>query len=216
MNIFDRARDAWAVFRGRDRPVKDWSSEENWGQGVQVTQFDPFPNGGGWNGGGRGPASASRPDTIHLKPINSKTIVSSVINRIALDVAMVEFHHAYIDENDNFKEVIPGSLEEALTLEANLDQGTFMYMHDLVTSMMNEPDGIVAEVMVECDRDKKGAITDELPIQLRTAKIVKWMPEEITVDVLDQRTGQHRQVDVPKREVSILEYLLGYMVSSII
>lgn len=206
MNIFDRARDAWSVFRGRDRPVKDWSSEENWGQGVQISQFNPSSNGGGWNGYGRGPASAIRPDTIHLKAVNSKTIVSSVINRIALDVAMVEFHHAHIDENDNFKEVIPGSLEEAMTLEANIDQSSFMYTHDLVTSMMNETDGVVAEVMIECDRNEEtGAITDELPIQLRIGKIVKWMPEEVTVDVLDQTTGQHRQVDVPKREVSIVE-----------
>ena len=192
------------VFRGRDRPVKDWSSEENWGQGTQVTQFRPsFSNGGGWTGPGSGPSSSDRPDRIHLKPVNAKTIVSSVMNRIALDVAMVEFHHAYIDENDNFKEVIPGTLEEAMSLEANIDQSSFMYQHDVVISMLDE--GVVAEAPVESDKDESGAFTDELPIQLRTGKILKWMPQNVLIDILDERTGRHEQVEVGKREVSIIE-----------
>ena len=208
MNIFERAREALLVFRGRDRPVRDWTSQENWGKGVQSTQFTPG-YGGGWNGPGLTPISASRPDMVRMSPMNSKTIVASVQNRIALDVAMVEFHHAKINENDDFVEVVPGRLEDAMTLEANVDQSSFMYMHDLVISMMNEPDGVVAEVPVESDKEKndKGELefTNVLPIQLRTAKITKWSPQQVEVEVLNESTGKYDKVWLDKREVAIVE-----------
>lgn len=204
MNVFERAREAWAVFRGRDHPreVRDWSSGSNWGKGVQVTQFRPaYGNGGGWDG--HGPSSADRPDRVHTKPISEKTIINSIQNRIAADVAMVEFHHAYIDDNDNFTEVIPGSIEEALRIEANIDQSSFNYMVDLVISMFDE--GVVAEVPVQCDRDSDGAITDKEELQLRIGQIMEWRPQEVRVKLYNEQTGQKEDVNLSKREVCIHE-----------
>lgn len=208
MNIFERAREALLVFRGRDRPVRDWTSEDNWGNGVQSTQFTPG-YGGGYNGPGFSPISASRPDAVRLSPMNSKTIVASVQNRIALDVAMVEFHHAKINENDDFVEVVPGRLEDAMTVEANIDQSTFMYMHDLIISMMNESEGVVAEVVVSSDKTENSAGETEFgndePIQLRTGRITKWSPQKVEVELLNEDTGKHEKVWLDKREVSIIE-----------
>ena len=87
MNVFERFREAWMVFRGRDAP------------GRNVTQFNPgYGTGtgatGSWFGG---PASADRPDRLRMKPGNEKTIINAVYNRIALDVAAVEMHHAKVD-----------------------------------------------------------------------------------------------------------------------
>ena len=206
MNVFERAREAWMVFRGRDHPrkVRDWSSPQEWGSGEMLTQFGSgYGNGGGWNGGGYGPSSSDRPDRLRLKPGNEKTIINTVYNRIALDVADVEFHHAKIDENDNFREIVKGSLEDVMTVEANIDQTAFSYTVDLAMSMLDE--GVVAEVPVECDRDEDGAFTDELPIQMRIAQVTEWRPESVKVRLLNQITGQHEDVDVLKREVCIHE-----------
>ena len=206
MNIFQRAREAWSVFRGRDHPqaARDWSSPDSWGNGNQVTQFGPsYGNGGGWNGIGFGPSSADRPDRLKLKPGNEKTIINAAYNRIALDVASVEFHHAKIDDNDNFSEVIKGSIEDFMTVEANIDQTHIAYMTDLVMSMFDE--GVIAEVPIECDRDESGAITDESPIQMRIGKIVQWRPQEIKVKVYNEETGRDEEVQLQKREACILE-----------
>lgn len=205
MNIFERARVAWAAFRGRDHP-KDYSSGDAWGRGNHVTQFGPpYGNGGGRNDDYFGPSSADRPGKVVLSPSNEKTIVNCAWNRIALDVAAVEFHHAKIDENENFREVVKGSIEDALTIEANIDQTSHAYMIDLVLSMFDE--GCVAEVPVECDRvsetDRK--ITDKLPLNLRLGKIVQWRPDSVKIDLLNEYTGRHEQVDMPKRDVCIHE-----------
>ena len=205
MNIFERARVAWAAFRGRDHPRTDYSSGDAWGRGNQVTQFNPpYSNGGGYNDY-FGPTSADRPGKVVLSPSNEKTIVNCAWNRIALDVAAVEFHHAKIDENDNFREVVKGSIEDALTIEANIDQTSHNYMIDLVLSMFDE--GCIAEVPVECDRvsetDRK--ITDKLPLNLRIGKIVQWRPDSVRVDLLNEYTGRHEQVDMAKRDICIHE-----------
>lgn len=214
MNVFERFKEAWTVFRGRDHPqgpdihgrYYDWSSGDSWGKGAQSTQFTPgYGNGGGYNGYYPffGPSSSDRPDRLRLRSGNEKTIINSAYNRIALDVAAVEMHHAVIDENDNFKEIVPGSLEEAMNLEANIDQTSQAYMVDLVMSMFDE--GVVAEVPVDCDRDKDGAFTDNEPIQFRTGKITEWRPQFVRVNVYNELTGRNEDVDLEKRRICIHE-----------
>ena len=201
MNVFDRFREAYRVFRGRDHP--DFSSGDVWGGGSMVTQFMPgYGNGAAYRYAG--PSSSDRPDRLILKAGNEKTIVNAVYNRIALDVAAVEFHHAKIDENENFKEAIKGSIEDALRVEANIDQSSQAYMIDLVMSLFDE--GVIAEVPVDCDRDEKtNAITDEEPLQLRLGKVVQWRPQEVRIKAYNELTGRKEEFDMPKREVVIIE-----------
>ena len=201
MNVFERFREAYRVFRGRDHP--DFSSGDVWGGSSMITQFTP---GYGTSAAYRyaGPVTSDRPDRLYLRPGNEKTIINAAYNRIALDVAAVEFHHATVDENENFKEVIKGSIEDALRVEANIDQAPQAYMVDLVLSMFDE--GVVAEVPIDCDRDEKtNAITDELPLQLRTGKIVAWKPQEVRIKAYNEMTGQKEEFDMPKRETCIHE-----------
>ena len=201
MNVFERAREAFLVFRGRDHP--DYSSGNQWGKGSQVNQFMPgYGTGSGYTYAG--PSSSDRPDRVRMRAGNEKTIINAVYNRIALDVAAVEFHHAKIDENDNFKEIVKGSIEDALTVEANIDQTSMAYTIDLVISMLDE--GVVAEVPVECDRDgKDDHITDKLPLTLRIGKIVQWRPQEVRVNTYNEMTGQKEAIDMPKKWTSIIE-----------
>lgn len=206
MNVFERFQEAFRVFRGRDRPTKvpDWSSPNEWGNGNQVTQFGPaYGNGGGWNGYGPGPVSSDRPDRVVLKPGSERSIVNAVYNRIALDVASIEFHHAEIDESDSFKKVIKGSVEDALTVEANIDQTAMAYMIDLVISMFEE--GTIVELPAECDRDDDGTITDKLPLQLRLGKVVHWTPKTVRVEAYNELMGRKEEIEMDKREVCIIE-----------
>ena len=183
MNVFERFKEAWTAFRGRDHPSL----------------------GGGWYSG---PSSSDRPDRLRLKPGNERTIANAAFNRIALDVASVPIHHAKVDENKVYQDTINDELEELFTVEANIDQSAQAYMIDLIMSLFDE--GIVAEVPVESDDGMDHWVPGEgEPVeritQLRVGKIVTWRPEEIVVDCYNQRTGQHEQIPVKKRECSIIE-----------
>lgn len=176
------------VFRGRDHP-KD------------VTQFTPgygTGSNGTWLGGSGG---SDRPDRLRLKPGNEKTIINSVYNRIALDVAAVEMHHAEVDENGSFMAIIPGDLEEIMNTEANIDQTSMAYMVDLVMSMFDE--GVVAELPVQVEYRPDGSIKSIEEIRL--GKITEWKPELVRINAYNQNTGKKEDLMMPKREVTIIE-----------
>lgn len=188
MNVFERFREAWAVFRGRDHPGN-------------ITQFTPgYGTGanGSWIGGAGG---SDRPDRLRLKPGNEKTIINSVYNRIALDVAAVEMHHAKIDENGSFLELIQSDLEEIMNTEANIDQTSMAYVIDLVMSMFDE--GVVAELPVKVEFGPDGNI--KKLEEIRLAKITEWKPEIVRLNAYNQVTGKKEDIMMPKREVSIIE-----------
>ena len=187
MNVFERFREAWSVFRGRDHPGN-------------ITQFTPGYGTGQLNWYG-GVTTSDRPDRTRMKAGNEKTLVAAVYNRIALDVAGVEVHHAVIDENENFKEIVDGDLEEFMNTEANIDQTSMAYMIDLVMSLFDE--GVIAEVPVVSERDKDGKFKSLEEVRL--GRITEWRPEEVRINLYNQVTGQKEDVVMNKREVSIIE-----------
>ena len=69
-----------------------------------------------------GMISTYKPDRVRFTRGNERSIVTSVYNRIALDVSSIDINHAKLDENGRFKEVIQSGLNECLTLNANIDQ----------------------------------------------------------------------------------------------
>lgn len=186
MNVFERFREAWNVFRGRDHPGNITQFTPGYGNST-ITYHGPI-------------GSSVRPDRARMSAGNEKTLVASVYNRIALDVAAVEVHHARIDDNENFKEAIAGDLEEFMNTEANIDQTSMDYMVDLVMSLFDE--GVVAEVPVVCERNRDGSFKSLE--EVRIGKIMEWRPEQIRVNLYNQLTGKKEDVVVGKREASIV------------
>ena len=92
-----------------------------------------------------------RPDRFRLTRGNERSIVTSVYNRIALDVAAINIQHVQLDDEGRFLNVIKSGLNECWSLEANLDQTGRAFIQDVVMSMMDE--GCVAIVPVDTDDD---------------------------------------------------------------
>ena len=103
-----------------------------------------------------------RPDRPRLTRGNERSIVTSVYNRIALDVAQIKIQHVRLDENDRFLEVMNSCLNNCLSLEANLDQTGRSYIQDIVMSMFDE--GCVAVVPVDTDDDPEDGIPGSFDI----------------------------------------------------
>lgn len=62
-----------------------------------------------------------RPDRPRFSMGNERSIITSVFNRIAMDVAAIDIKHVRLDKNGRFLETIDSALNNCLSLEANLD-----------------------------------------------------------------------------------------------
>ena len=148
-----------------------------------------------------GPSYSYRPDRPRFTRGNERSIVTSIYNRIALDVASVSIQHVRLDENGRFLESINSGLNNCLTLEANIDQTSRAFIQDVVISMFDE--GCVAIVPVDTSSDpEKGSFEIET---MRTGKIIEWYPRHVKVRVYNDRTGQKEDVILSKKSVAIIE-----------
>lgn len=143
-----------------------------------------------------------RPDRPRFSRGNERTIVTSVYNRIALDVASVNIEHVRLDEQDRFLEMIDSGLNNCLTLEANIDQTSRAFIQDIVMSMMDE--GCVAIVPTETSTSPINSNAYDV-LEMRTAKILEWFPQHVKVRCYNDQTGRHQELILPKKTVGIVE-----------
>ena len=143
-----------------------------------------------------------RPDRPRFSRGNERSIVTSVYNRIALDVASININHVRLDENDRFTSIISSGLNECLTLNANIDQTGRGFIQDVVMSMLDE--GSVAIVPVVTTFNPK--VTGSYDIHsMRTGKILEWKPKHVKVRLYNDRTGHKEEIWLPKSMVGIIE-----------
>lgn len=151
---------------------------------------------------GTGPGYAQRPDRTRLTRGNERSIITSIFNRIALDAAAININHCKIDENGRFESIIKSSLNECLTVEANIDQTSRAFIQDAVMSMFDE--GSVA--LVPVDTTINPTITGSYDIcTMRTGQILEWKPQSVKVRVYNDRTGIKEDIELPKKSVAIIE-----------
>lgn len=175
LSFSSRLRHAWDVFRNRE-PTYDYQDT--------------------------GPSTSYRPDRTRLTGGNERSIVTSIFNRIALDVSSINIKHCRIDDNGRFKESINSSLDNCLNLEANIDQTGRAFMQDVVMSMLDE--GCVA--IVPTDTTINPIATTSYDIQvMRTGKILEWYPNHVRVRVYNEKTGKQEDIKLPKSMVAIVE-----------
>ena len=174
MGVLDRLRHGWNAFMNRDPTYRQ----------------------------DLGPSYYYRPDRPRFTRGNERSIVTSVYNRIALDVSAISIQHVRLDENGRFLSTIDSDLNKCLTLDANIDQTGRAFLQDAVMSMLDE--GCVALVPVETDVDPND--TDSYKIfSIRTGKIVEWRPQHVKVRVYDERTGRKEDITLSKSSVAIVE-----------
>ena len=152
--------------------------------------------------GSIGPGYSMRPDRSRLTRGNERSIVTSIYNRIAIDVAAININHCRVDENQRLVENIDSTLNTCLNLEANIDQTGRAFMQDVVMSLLDE--GCVAIVPVETSIDPAASSSYDI-WSMRTGKILEWRPEHVRVRVYNEKTGCREDITVPKKTVAIVE-----------
>ena len=143
-----------------------------------------------------------RPDRARYTRGNDRSIVTSIFNRIALDVASIGLKHVELDKDGRYKKDISSALNNCLTLDANLDQTGRAFIQDVVASMLDE--GCVAICPIICDDDPTKS--DSYGIEnIRAGRIVQWYPSRVRVELYNEFTGKKEEVVYQKRMVAIVE-----------
>lgn len=148
-----------------------------------------------------GRSYSTRPDRFHFTRGNERSIVTTVFNRIAVDVAAVTIEHVELDQNGRYKNTLTTGLNTCLTLSANEDQTGRSFIQDVVHSMFDE--GCVAMVPVVTNSDPRTSSYDVL--NMRTGKVVQWYPHHVTIRLYNEDTGQQQDITLPKSVVGIVE-----------
>ena len=176
MGIRDRLQHAWNAFVYNDN-----------------NYVDPQNLGG---------LSTFKPDRVHFSRGVERSIVTSVYNRLALDVSSIAIKHVRLDENGRFKEEVDSGLQNCLNVEANIDQTGRAFLQDVVMSMLDE--GCVAIVPVDTTIDPAKSGSYEINT-MRTGKILEWYPAHVRVRVYNDKRGIHEEIVLPKSAVAIIE-----------
>jgi len=143
-----------------------------------------------------------RPDRVRFTRGNERSIVTSVYNRIAMDVAAITIKHCRVDKTGRYIEDIRSGLNDCLTVEANIDQTGRSFIQDVVMSMFDE--GAVAIVPVDTSYDPTMSTSYDI-LSMRTGQILEWYPAHVKVRVYNDRTGRKEDITLPKKSVAIIE-----------
>ena len=150
----------------------------------------------------RGHISSYKPDRVRFTRGNERSIVTSVYNRLALDVSSMAIKHVRLDDNGRFTEEINSGLQYCLNIEANIDQTGRAFLQDVVMSMLDE--GCVAIVPVDTTINPMISGSYEINT-MRTAKILEWYPAHVRVRLYNDQKGIHEELILPKANVAIIE-----------
>ena len=149
-----------------------------------------------------GPGYSYRPDRPRLTRGNERSIITSVYNRIGLDVAANDIRHVKLDEDDRFSEIIDSGLNNCLALDANIDQTGRAFIQDAVMSMLDE--GCVALVPIETTFNPQQTGSFDI-VTIRTGKILDWYPKHVRVSVYNERSGKREEIVLSKDTIAIIE-----------
>lgn len=146
--------------------------------------------------------SSDNPSRVRLSMSSERSIISTVTNRIAMDVASFDFQHVKVDQNGRYLSTFNDSLHQCLTTEANKDQTGRVFIQDVVMSMFDE--GVVAIIPVETSINPNMTTAYDI-LNLRTGKIISWFPDHVRVEVYNDLRGVKETLTLPKNMVAIIE-----------
>lgn len=177
MKFTDRIK-KWGLFRNQEE--------------VEQRDSEPF----------HGPVTSHRPDRSPYRIVSQRSIMKSIINRIAVDFSEVTIKHIRLDDKGRYSKDETGPLNDCLLVEPNIDQSPTEFRRDIGMTMLEA--GIVAVVPTIYDIDPTD--TDAFKIEeMRTGTVINWSPRKVRLRIYNEDLGRHEEISVPKRLVALVE-----------
>jgi hypothetical protein len=175
LDFRSRVKNAWNAFRERDPTRLNWNV---------------------------GSSSVYRPDRVHFSGGNERSIVTSVYNRIAMDAAAIKIEHVKLDDDKRYEKTMVSTLNDCLSIEANIDQSGRAFRQDVFMSLLDW--GSVAIVPTSATANPN--YTDSYKItSFRTGKILEWRPTEVKIQLYNELKGEREEIWMSKKIVGIVE-----------
>lgn len=149
-----------------------------------------------------GPSSYYYPEREQIRSQTDRSMINSIFNRIAIDVANVEMMHSNVDEDGNFVSRIKSPLNECLHVSANIDQTGRALVQDAVQRMFKL--GVVALVPIETDDNPNETGSYDI-YDIRCANVTQWYPRHVEVEVYNDHTGEIVKKTFAKDIVCIIQ-----------
>ncbi len=179
MGFRDRLEHAWNAFVSQDIEDRMYSPP-----GDFAASFGPSP---GQN---------------RLNIFNERTIISSILTTLSIDVADVAIRHVRVDDEDRFTGEIDSDMNNCLKFQANLDQESRALRQDIAMTMFDK--GVAAVVPI--DTTISPNISGSFDIQsMRVGEVVGWYPKKVKVSVYNEVTGRREEITLDKSFVAIVQ-----------
>lgn len=178
MALVERLRRSWNVFTNKD-PTEEY---------IAAT----------------GATYSQRPDRPRLTRGNERSVITSIIVRMALDVASMDFRHCRLNDDGGYEEDIPSGLNECLTISSNIDQTPRALIQDIVMTMFDKGSVAIVPIDINTKDDPKESDAYDV-LSLRVGEILEWKPAHVRVRVYDDQTGIKKDLLVPKKLAAIIE-----------
>lgn len=175
---------AWDVFTYRPELVK---------------QAPNAGRGGGYSSGsfGGGPPGRSRSNIG-----GERTIISSIYTRISIDAATINIRHVRLNKSGRYQSDMVSELQERMGVQPNKDQGPDQFWIDVIRTLFDK--GVA--VIVPIDTSSSPWNTNAIDIlSMRVGYVVNWYPDEVRVNVYNDRSGNREEITMPKSAVAIIE-----------
>lgn len=184
MGFLDRLRHAWNAFA-------EYDNSPPYNSGYYYPKYEDL-----------GMVSTYRPDRVYFTRGQERSLISTVYNRIAIDVASVDIKHVKIDDGGRYLSEIDSGLNDCLSFQSNKDQTARAFIQDIVMSMFDE--GCVAVLPIDTSINPNRTSSYDI-LTMRVGKILQWYPDYVMVEVYNDRIGRKEQITVPKKTTAIVE-----------
>lgn len=149
-----------------------------------------------------GGMQTSRPDRHVIRLSSERTIITPILNRLAVDISAIDFRHVRVDDNENYAEEIQSGLTDCLKFEANIDQTPSAFKMDLSYTLFDE--GSVAVVPVDTTLNPNNTGSYEIKT-MRIGTITHWYPKHVKVSLYNEAIGRREEITIPKSYCAIIE-----------
>lgn len=132
---------------------------------------------------------------------SERSLISSIYNRLGVDVASVGMRHVRVDDDERYLEDIDSGLNNCLKVEANVDQAARMFRQDIAMTLFEQ--GVCALVPIDTTVNPD---TGSFDIKtLRIGLVREWFPYHIRVEAWNEKTSQREEITVSKANTAIIE-----------
>jgi hypothetical protein len=148
-----------------------------------------------------GASYGARPDRVKFRYSNERSIISSIYNRISIDVAAVDIRHVRLDEKRRYESDVSSGLNECLTVESNLDQAARAFRQDIVQTLFDE--GVAAIVPVDTTINPSDSGSFDIKT-LRVGRVTQWLGPFVRVELFNEAKGIRQEITLEKKFVAIV------------